>query len=1031
MSLLANVPTLSYISWKNMIITYNETTYQIENSHTNKAYIYWDLKNPYLLTTSNVKLEPRNDLFYIIFNNSGNYTVVPNDDIEIDFSENPSRNAITNRIVGLSNDTKDKFTAVQVDIDGIKFDVYDAEGKYSKLEQRADKIDLEVKGVQKQYSTDAKLTEMREDFSASLLSLQATLGLFSSDMNTYMEDNKLTTEEKNKINAYKSSLEEKRVELNTQLDTIKTYLQSLENVDTGKITKLDTARNELNTSISNLFTNINTVCSDNAFTNTEITTVVTYFGRVNVEINECKNTIDECIFLGIDGLLIEEISNITLTQNNIKLEVKKVENHVDTEVSRIELEQDNISLEVKKVENHVNSEISRVENHVNTEISKIELGKDNISLEVSRIENKINTEVSNVKNQINSEISKVENHINTEISRIELEQDNISLEVSNVEKHINTEVSNVKNQINSEISKVESYIDTEISKIELEKDSILLEVSDVEKHINSEISRVESHINTEVSKIKLEQDNIKSEVKKFTDDYVTSSEITQASDSIKMAFLQGGGINKFHNSSFKNGTKYWSHLTWNSNGGSGGGSQIYVLAPPDHWCLPNRNVLCAMADNLNNDTGHALGVGFDSEKIWGGTEWTLECLLACHRADNIHIEIIEFDINGNQLYTHQNKIVTAKGGGKDRGNWTKVNYQFTLQHSNCAWFICRFFMGAWTGESSNAHMWIGEPMLVPGHHSELLYSPNADEVYEGITRIDKDGITVSNSNASTTTSMTADGFYINQNGHGDVFKVDGNGISLSQGIVNLNKDGLTIVSPNYNVRTYIDANGLNVVQNGSSAIKVHNNGLEISQGLVNLSQNGLTINSPNYNVQTYIDANGLNVVQNGYPAIMVHSNGLEIAQGLVNINSQHMRISHSDGTYSEMNADGLVHYQNGTGRKYHYLVYAGEYTCYSEETVTVRLPDEFRNKQFYVVTAIKRIYAQNNTDITGAKFPLLSFYAEAVNANYASATFQVYASVRAWNRTGVSGLGTLVGDGSIGSTESNLLKPVVAYWVFA
>ena len=433
MSLLANVPTLSYISWKNMIITYNETTYQIENSHTNRMYIYWDLKNPYLLTTSNVKLEPRNDLFYIIFNNSGNYTVVPNDDIEIDFSENPSRNAITNRIVGLSNDTKDKFTAVQVDIDGIKFDVYDAEGKYSKLEQRADKIDLEVKGVQKQYSTDAKLTEMREDFSASLLSLQATLGLFSSDMNTYMEDNKLTTEEKNKINAYKSSLEEKRIELNTQLDTIKTYLQSLENVDTGKITKLDTARNELNTSISNLFTNIDTVCSDNVFTNNEITTVVTYFGKVNLEINECKNTIDECIFLGIDGLLIEEVSNITLAQNNIKLEVKKVENHVDAEVSRIELEQDNISLEVSKVENK----------------------------------------------------------------------------------------------------------------------------------INTEVSKVESHINTEVSRIKLEQDNIKSEVKKITDDYVTSSEMTQTSDSIKMAFLQGGGVNKFHNSSFKNGTKYWSRLTWN------------------------------------------------------------------------------------------------------------------------------------------------------------------------------------------------------------------------------------------------------------------------------------------------------------------------------------------------------------------------------------------------------------------------------------------------------------------------------------
>ena len=901
MSLLANVPTLSYISWKNMLITYNETTYQIENSHTNKAYIYWDLKNPYLLTTSNVKLEPRNDLFYIIFNNSGTYTVVPNDDIEIDFSENPSRSAITNRIVGLSNDTKDRFTAVQVDIDGIKFDVYDAEGKFSKFEQRVDKIDLEVKGVEKKYSDDTQLIKMREDFNEVLLSLQATLGLFSSDMNTYMENNSLSDDEKNNIISYKTSLEQKKVELNNQLNVVVEYLNGIEDIDQARIIEINASKDGLNTAISNLFTNIDTVCTDNIFTNTEVTAIVSYFGKTNLAINECKNTIDY-VFLGIGGFLIEEVSNITLEQDNIKLEVKKVENHIDTEVSRIELEQDNISLEVSRVENHVNSEVSKVESHINTEISRIEL----------------------------------------------------------------------------------------------------------------------------------EQDNIKLEVKRIGDDYVTSSEMAQTSDSIKMSFLQGGGINKFHNSSFKNGTKYWSALSWNSNGGSGGGSQINVLEPPEYWCLPNRNVLCAMAYDLNNHTGNTLGVGFDSERIWGGTEWTLECLLACHRAEGIQIEILEYDSNGNRLSAYNGLwIPNVKGGGRDRNNWTKINYQFTLRNSNCAWFICRFFMGAWTGESGTAHMWIGEPILVLGHHSELLYSPNTDEVYEGITKIDKDGITVSNSNASTTTSMTADGFYINQNGHGDVFKVDWNGVSIAQGLTTLNKDGLIINSPNSNVQTYIDMNGLNVVQNGSSAIKVHSNGLEIAQGLVNLNKNGLTINSPNYNVFTYIDANGLNVVQNGYSAIKVHDNGLEIAQGLVNINSQHMRISHSDGTYSEMNADGIVHYQNGTGRKYHYLVYAGEYTCYSEETITVRLPDEFRNKNFYVVTSIKRIYTQNNEDVTGAKFPLLSFYAEAVNADSASATFQVYASVRAWNRKGVSGLGTMVGDGSIGSTESNLIKPVVAYWVFA
>lgn len=836
MSLLANVPTLSYISWKNMIITYNETTYQIENSHTNRMYIYWDSNNPYILTTSNKKLDSRSGLFYLIFNESGKYTVIPNDDIVMNFSETPSRDFITSKIVGFRDETRGKFTAVQMDIDGIKFDVYDDEGKFSKFEQRVDKIDLEVKGVEKKYSNDPQLVKMREDFNGVLLSLQATLGLFSSDMNTYMEDNSLSTNEKNNITAYKTSLEQKRVELNNQLNTVVEYLNGLEDIDQARIIEVNASKDELNTAISNLFTNIDTVCADNIFTNTEATAIVTYFGKTNLAINECKNTVDY-VFLGVGGFLIEEVSNITLKQDEIELSVKKIEN-----------------------------------------------------------------------------------------------------------------------------------------------------------------------------------------------DYVTSSEMTQTSDSIKMSFLQGGGINKFHNSSFKNGTKYWSSLNWNSNGGSGGSSSLHVTSPPEEWCLPNRNVLVAYAYGLTTQTGNTLGVGFDSEKIWGGTEWTLECLLACHRATDITIEILEFDTNGTRLSPHQAKIVKTATGGRDRKNWNKINWQFTLQHSNCAYFICRFFMGSWTGGLNTAYMWLGEPILVSGHHSELLYSTNADEVYEGITKIDMDGITVSNSNASTTTSMTANGFYINQSGHGDIFKVDGNGISLSQGIVSLNKNGLTINSPNYNVQTYIDANGLNVVQNGMSAIKVHSNGLEISQGIVNLNQNGLTINSTSGGVQTVTNGYGYYIYKDGNLVWYVDNNGIHLNQGGTYIDKDRIKFSHTDGTYTEMNADGLIHYQGSNARKYHYLVYAGAYTCYSEETVTVQLPDEFKGKNFKVITAIKRIYVNNNEDIQNCRYPLLSFYAESLNENYSNGTFQVYASVRAWNRSNVGNYGNVIGDQT--GVEAELLKPVVAYWAF-
>lgn len=138
---------------------------------------------------------------------------------------------------------------------------------------------------------------------------------------------------------------------------------------------------------------------------------------------------------------------------------------------------------------------------------------------------------------------------------------------------------------------------------------------------------------------------------------------------------------------------------------------------------------------------------------------------------------------------------------------------------------------------------------------------------------------------------------------------------------------------------------------------------------------------------------------------------------------------HSDGSYTRIDAKGMTWSKGGTASGYHYLLYAGEYRCPSEATWTVTLPSEFQGKNFKVVTSIKRIYISNNSYVTGCYFPLLSFYAEALNINRNAGTFQVYASVRAWNRTGYSNWGQMVGNGST-AAEREAMQPVVAYWAF-
>ena len=145
--------------------------------------------------------------------------------------------------------------------------------------------------------------------------------------------------------------------------------------------------------------------------------------------------------------------------------------------------------------------------------------------------------------------------------------------------------------------------------------------------------------------------------------------------------------------------------------------------------------------------------------------------------------------------------------------------------------------------------------------------------------------------------------------------------------------------------------------------------------------------------------------------------------------SGYSKWTHSDGSWTRIDANGLTWHKSGSSSGYHYLLYAGEYTCNSEETVTITLPDEFKGKNFKVVTSIKRMFIAYDEYITGCYFPLLSFYAEAEHIDTANGRFDIYASIRAWNRVGYGGWGQLIGNGS-SAEEKDAIKPVVAYWAF-
>lgn len=333
MSVLSNTPTLSYIYIKDMIITYREQSYIIQNTYTNKPYIYWDYNDPYNLIFSNTTLKELAGRFYIYFNDKGNPTLVPQTELEITFSENVSKDLINEKILGFKEQNEingQKFATIEQTVDGIKQTVgkfkEDIEGniqQISTLKQASDSISAEVSSLDRKFNEDLEAKRLRDDISSAILSLQSTLGLFSSDMSKYMEDNKLSDIEKEEITNYKNELETDRLELNTYLDTIISALRA--NGQTDKTNTLTTQKDLLNTSINNLTTNIDTACVDNVFTNTEISTITSYFANVNSKLTETKNLVSDYIFLGVGGDLIEEIGKIVVQQNQISLSVSKTE----------------------------------------------------------------------------------------------------------------------------------------------------------------------------------------------------------------------------------------------------------------------------------------------------------------------------------------------------------------------------------------------------------------------------------------------------------------------------------------------------------------------------------------------------------------------------------------------------------------------------------------------------------------------------------------------------------------------------------
>lgn len=351
--ILDNSPADSWIRITGVIVTYNNTLYQVVDTETNKKYIYWDADNPGTLKVSNVRLQEGNTQFLVVVNDNGKHTEVPiNSSIfNISFDGNSRKNT-EEQIWGLyetDEEHNEKFVVIEKDIDGIHQTVLEVQEdashikeNMSLIDQRAENVNILVKEVTKNFGGSQTNITLRENINKAIIKLNTDLGTFSSNLSNYFNDSEIKDEEKEKID----------IELNL-LDTDKaslyTELQKLIDKTTGvDLVAINTSKTALDAASTNLNSIINSIISDSIITPSDRILAINANAQYNLKINELKNTVDRIYITGMGGSISEEFSQINATAKEIKLEVAKVDGATKTNAAEIKLTKDDITMMVTR-----------------------------------------------------------------------------------------------------------------------------------------------------------------------------------------------------------------------------------------------------------------------------------------------------------------------------------------------------------------------------------------------------------------------------------------------------------------------------------------------------------------------------------------------------------------------------------------------------------------------------------------------------------------------------------------------------------
>lgn len=305
-------------------------------------------------------------------------------------------------------------------------------------------------------------------------------------------------------------------------------------------------------------------------------------------------------------------------------------------------------------------------------------------------------------------------------------------------------------------------------KLSLPSGTILKNVQWEKGNILTDYRPSVGEISTKTSELKIGLDGIVGSVEKIEKDYVTKGELDLSSENLQIKFSQSGGYNLVYNGDFKRQFECWEP-----------NSSYWLYG--DRMSSPNgRGIYCDGALNSSRTVYLKGDINLDAR----ADAYTLSYW--------INTSATGSDGTTNPYRRAELTIYYKDGSTSWHSVENQTKYDVWEKHvitvtrpANKE--FSHFNLGLWCRDTTKRVHY--SMVMIEKGTMATEWRPNPNEVYDGITTIDRDGIKVKQSNISTYTEMDASSFRVSDNNGGTVaeFSKASTIPNLTAGIITANE----------------------------------------------------------------------------------------------------------------------------------------------------------------------------------------------------------------------------------------------------